>query len=174
MLLNKSLKHCAVAAIVMGAAVVALACTCRGLEMLSTVVCGMQATATGALLFAIFKKDLLHKDKLMLFWMGVSTFLETSLAIWSFEFISVHFKTYTFGYFIGSLFGVIGQWLAFAVVGCAIFIMYQEYVELTQINRAGLTLPRVANEIHPIYETKETPPPYIVPTSQNLTVSVQS
>jgi len=61
-----------------------------------------------------------------------------------------------------------------AVVGYSVHLIYQEYVELTKNNReASLSLPG-ANNTSPTFETKETPPPYMAPTSENMTVSIQS
>ncbi|XP_034105261.1 uncharacterized protein LOC117568609 [Drosophila albomicans] len=173
MLLNKTYRHCAAAVIVMGLAIATYAYDNYELQMFLHVVRGLQLVATAVLLFAIFKKEQLHKDKLILFWLGTTTFFEMSIAICSFKFIGSDFVSYTFGYFIGSLFALLAFWLAMAVVGYAMYIIYLEYVELIQVNGAGLSLPPVANQISPIYETKETPPPYI-PTSENLSVSIQS
>lgn len=49
--------------------------------------------ATGAVIFAIFKRDPLHKDKLILFWLPISAIQCTT---WSF--LSVLFLKYYFRY----------------------------------------------------------------------------
>ncbi|KAH8261521.1 hypothetical protein KR044_010576 [Drosophila immigrans] len=112
MLLNKAYKHCIVAGIVMGVALVTYAYDDRDLLMFLHVVRALQLVATAALFFAIFKKDPLHKDKLLLFWLAVTTFLEISIAICTFNYMAEYFEFYDFGDFIISLLALVAQWLA--------------------------------------------------------------
>ncbi|XP_034478992.1 uncharacterized protein LOC117785189 [Drosophila innubila] len=170
MLLNKTYRHVAIGLIVMGLALVTFAYPYQ-LQGFLNVIQGLQGTATVALLFGILKKDPIHKDKFLLFWLVSTAVFFFSLFFCSFNYISNDFYAY---YFFSSLMTLLAQWIATAAVGCFMYLMYQEYVELTENNRvAGLSL-STANVISPTFETKETPPPYIAPTSENLTVSIQS
>lgn len=58
-----------------------------------------------------------------------------------------------------------------ALIGTMIYFIYKEYAELVQGNRNSMV---VNNEIPEVVQTKEMPPPYIAPTSEDVSVSITS
>jgi len=76
------------------------------------VVRGLQFTATVALLYGIFKKEPLHKDIFILFWLVLTAFLFISLVYSSFDYIAEDFDSYFPDEFFGSLGILLAEWLA--------------------------------------------------------------
>ncbi|KAM8712751.1 hypothetical protein ACLKA7_013134 [Drosophila subpalustris] len=169
MLLTKTNRHVAIGLIVMGLAFVTFAYP-SNVQTFLNVIQGLQLTATVSLIYGILKKDPLHKDKFLLFWMVSTAIFFFALVFCSFSYMG----EYHYEDFFVVMLILLGMWIAAAAVACFVYLMYQEYIELTQNNRvAGLSLP-AANAFNPTVETKENPPPYIAPTSENMTVSIQS
>lgn len=150
----------------------------------------MQTMATIALLFAIYKRDPLHKDYFILFWLLISSYHSSTWCGMGFQYIHDDFYIYRFFEFIGSLLLLVGIWLvagkftnlidisvylyiwksiSSVIIGYLVYLIYQDYCELIQSNLNTLRI-QASNSIPQMVETKEMPPPYAVPISENSSV----
>lgn len=57
------------------------------------------------------------------------------------------------------------------LIGFMMYLIYKEYAKLVQSNRNTML---ATNPMSEIVQTKEMPPPYIAPTSENVSVSITS
>lgn len=71
----------------------------------------LQVLATVALLFGTFKRDPLHKDIFILFWLIVSVIQCTTWIILGFQYILIDFTAYDFFDFITSTLILLSIWL---------------------------------------------------------------
>lgn len=155
------------------------------------IVQSLQVLATMVLLFAIFKRDPLHKDKFFLFWLIISAVQCTTWIILGFQYILIDFTNYDFFDFITSTLVLLSIWLAprksqsylqilsislfiicksiSVIIGYMMSLIYQEYAELVQDNRNRSL--QASTLIPEVVETKEMPPPYTPPAPGQLSVS---
>ncbi|TDG51855.1 hypothetical protein AWZ03_001915 [Drosophila navojoa] len=128
----------------------------------------LQLMATISLLFGLLKKDALHKDKFVLFWLIVSSFLFSFLCYFCIIYIGGElFDFYDFIDFVGQFFLLCLIVGLTVLMGYLLYFVYQKYVELCKdIAEAAAAQVQVPN---PIVQSKDPLPSY-----DQLNVTIQN
>ncbi|XP_017867229.1 PREDICTED: uncharacterized protein LOC108616506 [Drosophila arizonae] len=128
----------------------------------------MQLMATISLLFGLLKKDAMHKEKFVLFWLIVSSVLFSFLCYFCLIYIGRElFDFYDFIGFVGQFFLLCLIVGLTVLMGYLLYFVYQQYVEMTkEIAEAAAAQAQVPN---PIVQTKDPLPSY-----DQLNVTIQN
>ncbi|EDW62124.2 uncharacterized protein Dvir_GJ19925 [Drosophila virilis] len=132
----------------------------------------LQVLATISLLFGVLKKEPLHKDKFLVFWLIITAIFFGVMCYYCMNFITDDFlySFYDFGEFLLALLVLLLLLAATAFLGYLIYYVYEEYARLRTANSESTAV--AASERNAVVETKEPPPTY--ESTGNLTVSIQN
>ncbi|XP_064543194.1 uncharacterized protein LOC135431796 [Drosophila montana] len=135
------------------------------------VIRALQVMATVSLLFGVLKKEKLHKDKFLLFWLIITSIFFGVACYFCLGFITddLFESFYDFGVFLLALLVLLLLLGGTAFLGYLMYYVYQEYARLRTENSESTA---AASERNAVVETKEPPPTY--ESTGNLTVSIQN
>ncbi|XP_023175130.1 uncharacterized protein LOC111602350 [Drosophila hydei] len=129
---------------------------------------GLQVMSTASLLFGLLKKEPLHKDKFVLFWLLTTSFLFGFLSYFTILYIGQDlFNFYDFWDFLLQLLGLFGIMGATALLGYMLHFVYGTYVEFRKDNLPTAVAPLQATT--PVMETKD-----VLPSYDQLNVTIQN
>ncbi|XP_017836393.1 uncharacterized protein LOC108595633 isoform X2 [Drosophila busckii] len=165
---NKKYQHLAIGLIVMGLTLITYAFDYP--EKIFNAVRGLQLIGTISLFYGIKKQQQVHKQHFVGIWLCTSAVSLLVFSAVSFFFLEAMFSWWDFA---SAFFSLLGCLLATAAIAFGMIVIYKSHIEAMAVNTSALS----ANErtaIRNPFEQQEKPPAYVAPTSEQLSVSVQS